>query len=44
MADIFTAVDLTGITAFVTAAGVLVVGVALAFKGITLAKRTISKA
>lgn len=44
MADIFTAVDLSGITAFVTAAGVLVIGVALAYKAIGLGKRAISKA
>ena len=44
MADIFAAVDLAGVAAFVGAAGVLIVGVALAYKGISLAKRAISKA
>ena len=44
MADIFAAVDLTGIATFVIAAGVIVIGVALAFKGISLGKRAISKA
>jgi len=43
MAAIFTAVDLTAIAAFVSGAGVLIVGVALAFKGIGLAKRAISR-
>ena len=41
MAAIFTAVDLTTVAAFVSATGVLVVGIALAFKGIGLAKRGI---
>ena len=44
MADIFAAVDLTSIAVFVGATGVLIVGVALAFKGIALAKRAISRA
>jgi len=44
MNDIFTAVDLTGIAAFVVAAGVLIIGIALAFKGISLAKRAIGMA
>ncbi len=44
MADIFAAVDLAGVATFVGASGVLIVGVALAYKGITLAKRAISKA
>jgi hypothetical protein len=44
MADIFTAVDLTGIVAFVTGAGVLVIGAALAFKAIGLGKRAVNKA
>lgn len=44
MADIFAAVDLSTVATFVTATGVLVVGIALAFKGITLAKRGIAKA
>jgi hypothetical protein len=44
MAGIFAAVDLSGIATFVGAAGVLIIGVALAFKAIGLGKRTISKA
>ena len=44
MADIFAAVDLTGVATFVSAAGVLIVGITLAVKGIGLAKRAISKA
>jgi hypothetical protein len=44
MAAIFTAVDLTTVAAFVSATGVLVIGIALAFKGIDLGKRGIRKA
>lgn len=44
MADIFTAVDLSSVATFVGGAGVLIVGVALAYKGIGLAKRAINKA
>jgi hypothetical protein len=44
MTDIFAAVDLTGIATFVGAAGVLVIGVALAFKAIGLGKRTVRSA
>jgi len=44
MTAIFTAVDLTTVAAFVSGAGVIIVGAALAFKGIGLAKRAISKA
>lgn len=44
MADIMAAVDLDGIVTFVTSAGVIIVGVALAFKAITLAKRAVNKA
>lgn len=44
MADIFTAVDISAVATFVSATGVLIVGVYLAFKGITLAKRAIAKA
>jgi hypothetical protein len=44
MADVFTAVDITSVATFVSATGVLIVGVYLAFKGITLAKRAIGKA
>lgn len=44
MADIFAAVDLTAVGTFVAATGVLIVAVALGFKGVGLAKRAISKA
>ncbi|WP_281729514.1 hypothetical protein [Bacillus paranthracis] len=44
MADIFAAVDMAGVATFVGATGVLIVGVALAMKGISLAKRAINKA
>ena len=44
MADIFAAVDLASVATFVGATGVVVVGIALAYKGITLAKRAVSKA
>lgn len=44
MAEIFTAVDLTSIATFVGGAGVLVIGVALAYKAITLGKRAVNKA
>ncbi len=43
MADIFAAVDLSTVATFVAATGVLVVGIALAFKGIDLSKRAIRK-
>lgn len=44
MEAIFAAVDVSGIATFVGATGVLIVGVALAFKGIGLGKRAIAKA
>ena len=44
MADIFAAVDLTTVSAFVAAAGVLVIGINLAFKGIGLGKRAVKSA
>lgn len=44
MAAIFTAVDLSAVATFVSASGVIIVGIALAYKGITLAKRAVSKA
>lgn len=43
MASILAAVDIASVATFVAATGVLVVGVALAFKGITLGKRAINK-
>lgn len=44
MADIFAAVDLAGVATFVATAGIAIVGIALALKGISLAKRALSKA
>lgn len=44
MAEIFTAVDLTSVATFVGSAGVLIVGIALAFKGISLSKRAVNRA
>ena len=44
MTDIFAAVDMAGVATFVGATGILIVGVALAFKGISLAKRAVNKA
>lgn len=44
MSDIFAAVDLAGVATFVGGAGVLIVGIYLAYKGIGLAKRAIASA
>lgn len=44
MADVFAAVDLGGVTTFVAAAGVLIVGIAMAFKSIYLSKRAVRAA
>jgi hypothetical protein len=44
MADIFAAVDLTTVAAWAAATGVLIIGIAMAFKGIDLAKRGVKKA
>lgn len=44
MDAIFTAVDLTTVAAFVGGAGVVIIGIHLAYKGINLAKRAVSKA
>lgn len=41
MADIFAAVDLSTVATFVAATGVVVIGVAMAFKGIGLGKRAV---
>lgn len=43
MADIFAAVDLTAVAGFVAATGVLIVGIAMAFKGADLGKRAVKK-
>lgn len=44
MADIFAAVDMSTVTAFVVATGVIVVGIAMAFKGTGLSKRAVKQA
>lgn len=44
MDGIFGAVDLSSVTDFVTTAGIAIIGIALAFKGVTLAKRALGKA
>lgn len=44
MADIFAAVDLAGVAAFIGSAGLLIVGISLAEKGIGISKRNIKKA
>lgn len=44
MADIFSAVDLSSVVAFIGATGVVVIGIALAYKAITLGKRAVNKA
>lgn len=44
MADIFAAVDLSTVATFVSGVGVLVIAIAMAFKGIDLGKRGIRKA
>lgn len=44
MASIFAAVDLSAVATWVAATGVLVIGIALAFKGIGLGKRGIKAA
>lgn len=44
MADIFAAVDLSTVSTFVGGAGVTIIGIAMAFKGISLGKRAVNKA
>lgn len=44
MASILAAVDLSTVATFVGTAGVVIVGIAMAFKGIGLGKRAINKA
>ncbi len=44
MADIFAAVDLSTVATFAAATGVLIIGIAMTFKGIDLAKRGVRKA
>lgn len=42
--SVFAAVDLTSVTGFIGGAGATIVGIALALKGIGLAKRLVGKA
>lgn len=44
MAEIFAAVDLTTVATWVGATGILIIGIALAFKAIDLGKRGVKKA
>lgn len=44
MADILEAVDLSSVVTFVGTSGVVIVGIALAFKAISLAKRAVNRA
>ena len=44
MADIFASVDLSTVATFLSATGVIVVGIALGFKAISIAKRAVNKA
>lgn len=44
MDAIFAAVDLSSVATFVGAAGILIIGIAMAFKGISLGKRAVNKA
>ncbi|MGR5142071.1 hypothetical protein ACQKPX_10380 [Photobacterium sp. DNB23_23_1] len=44
MTEIFAAVDLASVATFVGTTGVVIIGIAMAFKGITLAKRAVNKA
>jgi uncharacterized membrane protein len=43
MDAILAAVNLSTVATFVGSAGVVIVGIALAFKGVSLAKRAVSK-
>ncbi len=44
MQQIFGAIDLSGIAALVTSAGVLIIGITMAYKSIVLGKRTVKSA
>ncbi len=44
MAAIFSAVDFSTVATFVGGAGVLIIGIAMAYKGIGLGKRAVNKA
>ncbi|MBO0210716.1 phage coat protein [Vibrio sp. Vb0877] len=43
-ADPFSAIDLSGVATKIGAAGLIIVGIAMALKSITLAKRAVNKA
>lgn len=43
MAEIFAAVDISTVAAWVGAVGVTIIGVSMAFKAITLGKRGVAK-
>ena len=44
MAEILAAVDLSSVALFVAATGVVIIGITMAFKSITLGKRGVNKA
>ena len=44
MAEIFAAVDFSTVATWVGTAGVAIIGIAMAFKGIGLGKRAVNKA
>lgn len=44
MTEIFAAVDLAEVAAWVGATGILIIGITMAFKGIDLGKRGVKKA
>jgi SAM-dependent MidA family methyltransferase len=44
MADIFAAVDFSTVATWVSSAGVSIIGIAMAFKGISLGKRAVNRA
>lgn len=44
MTDIFAAVEMGDVATFVGTTGAIIVGIAMAFKGISLAKRAVNKA
>ncbi|WP_259396889.1 hypothetical protein [Shewanella sp. SG41-3] len=44
MADIFAAVDLTTVAAFIVATGIIIIGIAMSEKGIGISKRNVRKA
>ncbi|WP_219079330.1 phage coat protein [Vibrio parahaemolyticus] len=43
-ADPFSAIDLSGVATKIGAAGLVIVGITMAYKSITLAKRAVNKA